>query len=73
MGATPISMSWGEVYNGIQSKALEGCEVQNTSSYPSKIYEVCNTQSKTGHFQLMQGLSAVKHGSTAFGRPSAAS
>ena len=31
MGATPISMSWGEVYNGIQSKALEGCEVQNTS------------------------------------------
>ena len=56
MGATPISMSWGEVYNGIQSKALEGCEVQNTSSYPSKIYEVCNTQSKTGHFQLMQGL-----------------
>ena len=56
MGATPISMSWGEVYNGIQSKALEGCEVQNTSSYPSRIYEVCSYQSKTGHFQLMQGL-----------------
>lgn len=56
MGATPVSMSWGEVYNGIQSKALEGCEVQNTSAYPSKIYEVSNTQSKTGHFQLMQGL-----------------
>lgn len=56
MGATPVSMSWGEVYNGIQSKALEGCEVQNTSAFPSKIYEVCNTQSKTGHFQLMQGL-----------------
>ncbi|NBH71791.1 C4-dicarboxylate ABC transporter substrate-binding protein [Clostridiaceae bacterium] len=56
MGATPISMSWGEVYNGIQSKALEGCEVQNTSSYPSRIYEVCKYQSKTGHFQLMQGL-----------------
>ncbi|MCI9105042.1 MAG: TRAP transporter substrate-binding protein DctP [Lachnospiraceae bacterium] len=56
MGATPISMSWGEVYNGIQSKALEGCEVQNTSSYPSRIYEVCKYQSKTEHFQLMQGL-----------------
>jgi len=56
MGATPISMSWGEVYNGIQSKALEGCEVQNTSSYPSRIYEVCKYQSKTNHFQLMQGL-----------------
>lgn len=56
MGATPISMSWGEVYNGIQSKALEGCEVQNTSSYPSKIFEVCKYQAKTNHFQLMQGL-----------------
>ena len=56
MGATPISMSWGEVYNGIQSKALEGCEAQNTSTYPSRIYEVCEYQSKTGHFQLMQGL-----------------
>ena len=56
MGATPISMSWGEVYNGIQSKALEGCEAQNTSTYPSRIYEVTDYQTKTGHFQLMQGL-----------------
>lgn len=56
MGATPISMSWGEVYNGIQSKALDGCEVQNTSAYPSRIYEVSKYQTKTSHFQLMQGL-----------------
>ena len=56
MGAVPVSMSWGEVYNGIQSKALEGCEAQNTSSYPSRIYEVCKYQAKTGHFQLMQAL-----------------
>lgn len=56
MGATPISMSWGEVYNGIQSKALDGCEAQNTSTYPSRIYEVSKYQTKTNHFQLMQGL-----------------
>ena len=56
LGATPIAMSWGEVYNGIQSKALDGCECQNTSSYPSKIYEVCKYMTKTGHFQLLQGL-----------------
>lgn len=56
MGATPVSMSWGEVYNGIQSKAIDGCEVQNTSSYPSKTFEVAKYQTKTGHFQLMQGL-----------------
>ena len=56
MGATPISMSWGEVYNGIQSGALDGCEAQNTSTYPSRLYEVCKYQGKTGHFQLLQGL-----------------
>ena len=56
MGATPIAMAWGEVYNGIQSKAIDGCEAQNTSTYPSKIFEVCKYQSKTGHFQLMQAL-----------------
>lgn len=56
MGATPISMAWGEVYNGIQSKAIDGCEAQNTSTYPSKIFEVAKYQSKTGHFQLMQAL-----------------
>ena len=35
MGATPISMSWGEVYNGIQSKALEwGCEAMTQHIHP---------------------------------------
>ena len=56
MGATPVSMSWGEVYNGIQSKAIDGCEVQNTSAYPSKTFEVAKYMTKTEHFQLMQGL-----------------
>ena len=56
MGGTPIAMAWGEVYNGIQSKALDACEAQNTSTYPSRIYEVCKYQTKTGHFQLLQAL-----------------
>ena len=56
MGATPISMAWSEVYNGIQSKAIDGCEAQNTSIYPSKLYEVAKYQSKTGHFHLLQAL-----------------
>lgn len=56
MGATPVAMAWGEVYNGIQSKAIDGCEAQNTSTLPSRIYEVCKYQIKTGHFQLLQGL-----------------
>lgn len=56
MGATPIAMAWGEVYNAIQSKALDGCEAQNTSTLPSKLFEVTKYQTKTGHFQLMQAL-----------------
>lgn len=56
MGATPIAMAWGEVYNGIQSKALDGCEAQNTSTFPSRIYEVTKYQTKTGHFQMLNAL-----------------
>ena len=56
MGATPVAMPWSEVYNGIQSKALDGCEAQNTSTLPSRLYEVTKYQTKTGHFQLLQGL-----------------
>ena len=56
MGATPIAMAWSDVYNGIQTKAIDGCEAQDTSLYPSKIYEVTKYQTKTGHFQLMQTL-----------------
>jgi len=56
MGGTPVAMAWGEVYNAIQSKALDGCEAQNTSTLPSKLFEVTKYQTKTGHFQLMQAL-----------------
>lgn len=56
LGATPISMAWGEVYNGIQSGALDACEAQNTSTFPSRIFEVCKYQGKTSHFQLMQAI-----------------
>lgn len=56
MGGTPIAMPWGEVYNAVQSGAIDGLEAQNTSTLPSKIYEVAKIQSKTGHFQLMQAF-----------------
>ncbi len=56
LGATPIAMAWGEVYNGIQTKAIDGAEAQSTSTYPSKIFEVITHLTKTSHFQLLQGL-----------------
>ena len=46
MGATPIAMSWGEVYNGIQTKSIDGCEVQYRG---------------TGHFHLsLQALRGLQ-------------
>ncbi|MDR2501066.1 MAG: C4-dicarboxylate TRAP transporter substrate-binding protein [Treponema sp.] len=52
MGATPIAMPWPESYNALQSKAIDGVEVQSTSAYPARIYEVLTYLSKTEHFQL---------------------
>jgi TRAP-type C4-dicarboxylate transport system substrate-binding protein len=52
LGATAYNIGWGEVYNGIQTKAIDGCEAQFTSLVSSKIYEVCEYCSKTEHINL---------------------
>ncbi|MDR0823292.1 MAG: C4-dicarboxylate TRAP transporter substrate-binding protein [Endomicrobium sp.] len=56
MGATPISMSWGDSYNAIQSGAIEGVEAQATAAYPAKLFEVTKYIVKTDHFQLLNGI-----------------
>lgn len=52
MGATPYNVGWSEVYNGIQTKAMDACEVQYTSAVSSNIYEVCEYVTKTEHINL---------------------
>ena len=52
LGATPYNIAWSEVYNSIQTKAIDACEVQYTSAVSSKIFEVCNYVSKTEHINL---------------------
>ena len=56
LGATPVAMPWGEAYSAIQSKAIDGCEVQDTSLMGSRTYEVTKYRAKTGHFQLINGI-----------------
>jgi len=56
LGATPIAMPWNSAYSAIQSKAIDGCEVQLTSAIGSRIYEVTKYMNKTEHFQLINGL-----------------
>ncbi|MDR1574448.1 MAG: C4-dicarboxylate TRAP transporter substrate-binding protein [Treponema sp.] len=53
MGAVAVGMPWSEVYPAIQQKALDGAEVQTTSSYPTRLYELLKYTNKTAHFQLV--------------------
>ncbi len=56
MGATPYNLAWGDVYNSIQTKAIDACEVQYTSAVSTKIYEVCDYVNKTEHINLFNCL-----------------
>ncbi len=56
MGATPYNVGWSEVYNGIQTKAMDACEVQYTSAVSSNIFEVCSYVTKTEHINLFNCL-----------------
>ena len=56
LGATPIAMSWSEVYTAMEQKAIDGAESQNSSTYASRVYEVVDYINKTGHFQLINGI-----------------
>jgi TRAP-type C4-dicarboxylate transport system substrate-binding protein len=56
MGATAYSVAWSEVYNSIQTKVIDGCEVQNTSAVSTHIYEVCKYVAKTEHINLVNCL-----------------
>lgn len=53
MGATATPMSWSEVYTSISNKALDGAEVQTSSFYATRLWEVVNTINRTEHFQLI--------------------
>lgn len=52
LGATPYNIAWSEVYNAIQTKMIDACEVQYTSAVSTHIYEVCKFVTKTEHINL---------------------
>lgn len=61
MGAVATPMSWNEVYTSIQQGALDGAEVQTSSFYATRLWEVAKTINRTKHFQLV-GCSATGTG-----------
>lgn len=53
MGAVATPMSWSEVYTAISQGALDGAEVQTSSFFATRLWEVVNTINRTEHFQLI--------------------
>lgn len=53
MGAVGTAMPQAQIYSGIEQKALDGCENQSTSTYASRLYEICSYINKTSHFMLL--------------------
>jgi TRAP-type C4-dicarboxylate transport system substrate-binding protein len=52
LGATPVAMGWNDSYDALKNKIIDGVEVQSTSAFPAKMYEVTRFITKTEHFQL---------------------
>jgi TRAP-type C4-dicarboxylate transport system substrate-binding protein len=56
LGFANIGVSWGEVLPGIQTKTLDGCEVQVATAYGSAIYEVAKNLALTKHYMLQSSF-----------------
>ena len=53
LGAVPVALNYGYMYNGIQTKVVDGCEIPYNAALNLKIYEVCKYILETKHiFQL---------------------
>lgn len=50
LGCTATALSYGEIYTGIQTKVVDGCELPYNAALNLKINEVCKYVLETGHF-----------------------
>jgi tripartite ATP-independent transporter DctP family solute receptor len=53
IGATPVAMAYGEMYPGMQAKAIDGMELSATATYNARLYEVAKYFSETRHILLI--------------------
>jgi TRAP-type C4-dicarboxylate transport system substrate-binding protein len=53
LGCTPVALNYGDIYTGIQTKVVDGCELPYNAALNLKIQEVCKVIIETQHiFQL---------------------
>src|SRR4030042_5146241 len=53
IGAVPVAMAYGDMYPGMQSKAIDGAELSFTAGYNAKFHEVAKYGSETRHILLI--------------------
>lgn len=56
LGFANIGISWGEVFPGLQSKTLDGCEVQVATADGARLYEVVKNLAMTKHYMLQSSF-----------------
>lgn len=56
MGATPTPMPWADVYNAIQTNAIDAAEAQLPAIVGANLDEVVSNVTKTGHINLITGM-----------------
>ncbi|MEN3008716.1 C4-dicarboxylate TRAP transporter substrate-binding protein [Pseudothermotoga sp.] len=53
LGAQPVAIAFGEIYQAIQTKACDGAELTYANIYNGSLYEVVKFASETGHILLI--------------------
>jgi TRAP-type C4-dicarboxylate transport system substrate-binding protein len=53
IGAVPVALAYGEVYPGMQTKAIDGAELSFTAGYNMKFYEVAKYACDTRNILLI--------------------
>lgn len=53
LGATPVAMAFGEMYPGLQQRAIDGVELVYNNIPGGRFYEVLKFGSETGHIMLI--------------------
>lgn len=56
LGFANIGISWGEVFPGLQTKTLDGCEVQVATADGARLYEVVKNLAMTKHYMLQSAF-----------------
>ncbi|KAF0197631.1 MAG: trap dicarboxylate transporter dctp subunit [Bacillota bacterium] len=53
IGATPVSLPFGEVYTAMQTEAIDGAELVYRNVTGAKLFEIADYLSETGHILLI--------------------